>query len=169
MKISFLLLSISAILLLSACQTPPEAMVQVNSGVCTGEECELTPEQAALLEELTSAPVESINSDENLYIDYTSDLYTSMLGQEPFALFFHASWCPTCLFMEQDILSNSDKFPEGSRILKADFDIETDLKKEYKVYSQSIIVMINADGTVAETLIAPSAESLAESFTKLLK
>lgn len=114
-------------------------------------------------------PTQATVSSEVLYMDYSDETYDSMLGQEPFALFFHASWCPTCQFMEQDILSNSEAFPEGSVILKADYDTETALKEEYNIYSQSIVVMINADGSVAKTLIAPSASALASDFTSLLK
>lgn len=149
MKVSFLLLSLVMPLGLSACQTPSQATVSSDNIICAGGECEWTAE--------------------DLYVDYTQEAYDSMLGQKPFALFFHASWCPTCQFMEQDILSNSKDFPEGSIILKADYDTETALKEKYNIYSQSLVVMINADGTASETLVAPSASSLASVFTKLLQ
>lgn len=109
------------------------------------------------------------SDSEGLYMDYTKEAYDSMLGQKPFALFFHASWCPTCQFMEQDIVSNSGEFPESSVILKVNYDTETALKEKYKITSQSIVVMINADGSVAETLVAPSASTLANTFTSLLQ
>lgn len=149
MKASFLLLSLAMTLILSACQTPSQATVSSDN------------EEAEEIAEMENA--------EALYMDYTKEAYDSMLGQEPFALFFHAPWCPTCQFMEQDILSNSGDFPEGSVILKADYDTETALKEEYSIYSQSIVVMINADGSVAETLVAPSASTLASDFTSLLQ
>lgn len=176
MKASFLLLSLATTLVLSACQTPSQAAtVSSNNSVCVGDECELTPEQTALMEETneksewTAEEIAEMEGADALYMDYTKAAYDSMLGQEPFAIFFHASWCPTCQFMEQDILSNSGEFPEGSVILKADYDTETALKEEYSIYSQSIVVMINADGSVAETLVAPSASTLTSAFTSLLQ
>lgn len=167
MKASFLLLSLAMTLILSACQTPSQATVSSDNEEAN-EKPEWTAEEIAEME-ASEETVEKETPSEDLYMNYTKEAYDSMLGQEPFALFFHASWCPTCQFMEQDILSNSENFPEGSVILKADYDTETALKEAYNIYSQSIVVMINADGSVAETLVAPSATSLAAAFTSLLQ
>ena len=168
MKVSFLLLSLVMPLGLSACQTPSQATVSSDNIICSGGECEWTAEEIAEMEK-KGEMMEEETSTEAFYINYSKEAYDSMLGQEPFALFFHASWCPTCQFMEQDILSNSKNFPEGSIILKADYDTEIALKEKYNIYSQSLVVMINADGSASETLVAPSASSLASVFTKLLQ
>lgn len=102
------------------------------------------------------------------YENYSEVRYNELLGKQPFALFFHASWCPTCGIVEKDILENSGVFPEGTVILKADYDKEKALEAKYGVTSQSLIVMIGADGAAKETLVSPSAAELAESFKKLL-
>lgn len=103
------------------------------------------------------------------YLDYTEETYESLLGEKPFAIFFHAPWCPTCVLLEREILANSESFPEGSIILKADFDTEMILRKKYNIRSQSVVVMIDSSGEGAETLVAPSISMLKNSFLKLLQ
>lgn len=98
------------------------------------------------------------------YIDYTAKGYDELLGKKPFALFFHAAWCPTCISMEKDINSELDTFPKGTKILKANFDTETELKKKYNINIQSVIVVIDEQGKAIETLAAPSNNELIEAI-----
>jgi len=56
-------------------------------------------------------------------------------------LFFHATWCPTCKFTDEDILSKW--VPDNLTILKVDYDTSTDLKSKYSVLSQSTYVQID--------------------------
>lgn len=150
MKTQLLLLSMIMILTLSACETTMQA---------TNDEIDTEETEGS----------EAIALAEVSYIDYSDEKYESLLGKEPFAIFFHASWCPTCQLMDRDILSNSSDFPYGSVILKADYDTETELKKTYEITSQSTIVMVNADGSVAEILTAPSFSKMQNSFLNLLE
>jgi thiol-disulfide isomerase/thioredoxin len=90
------------------------------------------------------------------YIPYTQEMYDTLLTSEPFALFFHAEWCPTCRGMEEAILDEMDTFPKGTKILKVNYDTETELKATYGITTQSIVVIVDAEGNAAETLAAPS-------------
>lgn len=170
MKAPLILLTVVMAAALSGCQTLAPVAAPEDNETSVKEKSEWTAEEIAEMEaEGDGEMMDNESTSEDIYMAFTQDAYDSMLGQKPFALFFHASWCPTCQFMEQDILSNISEFPEGTVILKADYDTETALKEKYSISSQSLVVMINADGSVAETLVAPSAASLASNFTSLLK
>lgn len=106
--------------------------------------------------------------EQNAYADFTQARYEALLGQQPFALFFHAAWCPTCWVVEKDILENLSDLPEGAVILKVDYDKESELKAQYKIISQSMIVVIDANGEVAKTLVAPDFSEIKSNFVTLL-
>jgi thioredoxin 1 len=63
-------------------------------------------------------------------------------------LFFHASWCPSCRALNNDIEKNKITIPENVVILKVNYDTETELKKQYGVTSQHTLVQVDADGTM---------------------
>ena len=56
-------------------------------------------------------------------------------------LFFHATWCSTCNAFEREI--EAQGVPEGITIVKANFDSDTDLKREYGVTVQSTFVLLD--------------------------
>jgi thioredoxin 1 len=63
-------------------------------------------------------------------------------------LFFHAPWCPTCRGADADIVKNSANIPEHVRILKTDYDSNTDLKKKYGVTYQHTFVQVDEKGNM---------------------
>lgn len=62
------------------------------------------------------------------------------------ALFFRASWCPTCRALDANIRSNLDNLPESVTILDVDYDNSTALKQKYGVTVQHTIVQVDASG-----------------------
>jgi len=80
------------------------------------------------------------------YRAYSPEAVASASAQDKIVLFFHASWCPTCHVLDKDITDNSDKIPANVRILKADFDNETELKKKYGVRLQHTLVQVDKNG-----------------------
>lgn len=62
-------------------------------------------------------------------------------------LFFHASWCPSCKALDQDILANKAKIPTNTLIFKVDYDLNTSLKTKYGVTAQHTLVSLNSDGS----------------------
>ena len=61
-------------------------------------------------------------------------------------LFFHASWCPSCRALESNIIANQADIPEGVAIFKANYDTETQLKRDFGVVRQHSIVVLNSNG-----------------------
>lgn len=102
------------------------------------------------------------------YLDYSEIDYSEYKGKQAHALFFHAQWCPTCLGMEKAIKSNLSSFPDGTNIIQVDYDTEEALKAEHNIVSQSIIVVIDANGNTVETLVAPSNKEIIEAIQKSL-
>lgn len=92
----------------------------------------------------------------------------SVIGKEPVALFFHADWCGTCIALEKDINNNIDELPEDAKILKVNFDTETELKKEYGILMQSTFVLLDNNANVIEKLAAPTFDKLKEAIAASL-
>lgn len=101
-------------------------------------------------------------SNGSSYMDYSAEEYDSLKGATPFVLSFHADWCPTCQKIKGEILEDLDAFPAETMILEADYDAETALKSEYGVTTQTTFLVFDAEGTVVQTLVAPTLENLIE-------
>jgi len=99
------------------------------------------------------------------YIPYTASSFDTAKKEGKSAIFFYADWCPTCRKLEKTVTKGLTDLPEGSTVLKADYDTETALKKKYKILSQSTVVFFDKDGKEVFRKIDPS---LAE-FQKYLK
>lgn len=155
-KYTSILAIIATTLILSAC-TPTETPETPES--TTVETSETTSNTT---EETTTEPTET-----EAYAPYTEELYNSLVGEQAFALFFHAEWCPTCRQMEKEITANLSTLPEGTQILKADYDTESELKKEYGITSQSTVVIIDAEGKAVKTLSAPTSTEIVEELSAL--
>lgn len=63
------------------------------------------------------------------------------------ALFFHATWCPSCRGLDKAITTDVSSIPSDALIVKVDYDSSDELKKKYRVVGQHTIVLLNADGT----------------------
>lgn len=63
-------------------------------------------------------------------------------------LFFRASWCPTCRTLDKDIKANLRAIPGDITILDVDYDVYTDLKKQYGVTYQHTLVQVDKDGNI---------------------
>lgn len=100
------------------------------------------------------------NSQVALYADFTQERYSELLGKKPFAIFFHASWCPDCVNLEKQIKKNIKNLPKEAVILKANYDTESKLKQDYGITVQSTVVVIDKNGDVFPTLFGPSFDTL---------
>ena len=64
------------------------------------------------------------------YIDYDPKIVKEALASgQKVALFFHATWCPTCRAMEKGITSSL--IPSDILIVKVDYDNSDELRKQY--------------------------------------
>ncbi|MBP7056998.1 thioredoxin family protein [Candidatus Gracilibacteria bacterium] len=103
-----------------------------------------------------------------VYQNYTPELYASLKGQKAFVLFFHASWCPTCRRMEQEITSALASFPPDTVILKTNYDTATALKKTWGVQVQSTIVVIDAQGESVFKGVDPGIAKMKDNISQSL-
>ena len=69
-------------------------------------------------------------------------LAKAQTAKQPVALHFHADWCPTC--RAQDKVLQSLKSEQGLdlTILTVNYDTEKDLKRRFKVNSQSTLIVL---------------------------
>jgi len=77
-----------------------------------------------------------------IYAEYTSENLTqAQQDKKDTVLFFHADRCPTCVAIENKI--NEEWLPEDLTILKVDYDNATELKKKYRILTQSSFAYID--------------------------
>ena len=79
------------------------------------------------------------------YLEY-SQARLQHAKEEFIVLFFHANWCPTCKAFEEKVLS--EEIPENIKILKVDFDTNTELRKKYNILTQTSFVLVDNDGNL---------------------
>lgn len=80
-------------------------------------------------------------------------------------LFFHATWCPSCVALDRNINANLASIPSGVEIYKLDYDSETELKQQYGIIRQHSVVEISADGAkVGSITHPPTLEQLVASL-----
>jgi len=72
-------------------------------------------------------------------------------------LFFHASWCPSCRGLEDDINANLSAIPDNTHIVKVDYDEATELKRTYSVTRQHTMVVVDQNGTELRKLTGLSS------------
>lgn len=122
---------------------------------------EVVMDEAVILdmEEMTDAPKMMAK-----YTEYSAEMFAALKGNQKFVVFFYADWCSTCRKWEKNVEETLTTLPEGTVILKADYDTEKDLVKELGVTSQSTAVFFNMDGSVAELGMDSSVEELKNFF-----
>lgn len=147
MKLVHLLLAALFVITLTAC-TPPTK----NS---TTQPAPGTTPQATLNEPDLS---------EGKYQAYSAEKMAMLKGEQKFGVFFHADWCPTCRKWEKRTSAALDELPEGTLILKANYDEETDLAKELHVKAQSSMVWFDSNGEIIDTVSDPSVEAISKFF-----
>lgn len=80
------------------------------------------------------------------YQDYDETaVQAALVNGNKVAYFFHASRCPTCRSLEEDIMANPTAFGDDVSIFKVDYDTATELKQQYGVTTQHTIVLIDQD------------------------
>lgn len=131
-------LALAASVALAGCSTAqPEQPLTVSSPAPAPEVSDV-----AETEESIQPSEESAASAPGDYVDYEPGIIEATPGTK--ALFFHASWCPKCRALEEDILAS--EIPDNFTIIKVDFDTATELRQRYAVTLQTTIVYVDDDG-----------------------
>lgn len=60
--------------------------------------------------------------------------------------YFHASWCPSCKAIDEEINADAAKIPAGVVLIQTDFDTETKLRQKYGVTYQHTFVQVDNNG-----------------------
>lgn len=101
-----------------------------------------TPASQPMAVEPTSEELTSVISS-GRYVDYSADLIDDD-GFQTTILFFYAGWCPEC--RGYDMAIKASAIPDGTQLLKVDYDTSQDLRQKYGVTIQSSFVRVNSVG-----------------------
>lgn len=96
---------------------------------------------------------------EGAYLEYTDGVIEATPG--PKVLFFHASWCPQCRELDEQL--TAEGAPDGLTVFKVDFDSRSDLRQQYGVTLQTTVVFVDDEGGLISSAVLyddPSIESL---------
>ena len=166
---STLILTVLAMMFLSACAVVPDVPSEESTKEMTKGAEEIVEE--AEKEMNGKEPFAAIVSvDDPIYLGYTEGS-KAMIGKEPVTLFFHAPWCPVYRAWEKELLEEGglDKLPNGTKLIKVDYDTNVDLRKKYNVPLQSTLVVLDAEGNTVSLTQDPTFEDLAKDITKSLQ
>lgn len=72
-------------------------------------------------------------------------LALAQAADKPVALHFHADWCPTCRAQGKSLSTLSTERDLDITVLTVDYDKESDLKKRFRVNSQSTVVVLKGE------------------------
>ena len=113
------------------------------------------PDTSATQSPGTSSP----SVADGAYLDFTDGAIEATAG--PKVLFFHASWCPQCRQLDDEL--NAEGAPDGLTVFKVDYDSRTDLRQQYGVTLQTTVVFVDDQGGLISSAVLyddPSIESL---------
>ncbi|MBN9200210.1 MAG: hypothetical protein ABS61_00145 [Microbacterium sp. SCN 70-18] len=144
---------------LSGCATATDAASPSTPPALSEEP--VTPEPAdTLLDPAGEEPMaEEPTAAAGAYVDYTDGAIEATPGDK--ALFFHASWCPQCRALDDDLRASGA--PDGLTVFKVDYDSRTDLRQKYGVTLQTTIVFVDDAGEAISSTVLyddPSVASL---------
>ena len=82
------------------------------------------------------------------YETYSPEKIAMASNSHNVVLFFHASWCPTCIALDKDIKEHLKDIPSNLTILDVDYDNSSSLKQKYGVTVQHTLVEVDAKGNL---------------------
>ncbi len=91
------------------------------------------------------------------YLEYSDGVIAETPGAK--ALFFHATWCPQCRQLDDELVA--DGAPDGLTVFKVDFDDRVDLRQRYAVTLQTTIVFVDDDGDAISNVVLYDDPSIA--------
>ncbi|MGS0562789.1 thioredoxin family protein [Microbacterium aurugineum] len=98
-------------------------------------------------------------AQDGAYLDYVDGVIEATAGAK--VLFFHASWCPQCRALDEEL--NREGAPDGLTVFKVDYDDRGDLRQKYGVTLQTTVVYVGDDGEALASAVLyddPSIDSL---------
>lgn len=92
-----------------------------------------------------------------VYTKYTKTAIAHAQGR--ILLFFDASWCPACFYIDKDIRENG--VPAGVTIIDVDWDSHYNLLEKYGVSQLDTIVEVDTTGKKLQKFVAYDTPNLA--------
>lgn len=103
------------------------------------------------------------------YETYSGSRFQELISEgKDVAIFFHASWCPTCNSLDSDIQNNISNLPANTTILKTDYDDSSDLKRDYGVSYQHTLVFFDGQTTPTTTLQGATFNDVVSQFNEMV-
>lgn len=99
-----------------------------------------------------------------MYAPYNTEVEKTFQGKKPYALFFHATWCPACRQADDEIKANLANLPASTAIFQVDYDSNMELRKKYGVTSQHTVVFIDANGEVKNKVMGFGLDDIKNNF-----
>ena len=90
------------------------------------------------------------------YVEYSENALAAAEGTR--VLFFHATWCPQCRALDEDIVAEG--VPDGVTVLKVDYDTHQDLRQKYDVRQQTTVVALDDSGAAVASFVPYDDPSL---------
>ena len=78
----------------------------------------------------------------------------------PVALHFRADWCPTCRAQDKVLEGLKSEPGLGVTVLSVNYDTEKDLKKQFKINTQSTLVVLHGQKEAARLIGDTSANGI---------
>lgn len=141
--------ALTSIVLLSSCGLEKTQNIdpEENNAMIRQEEKGAAPQDGdAMMRKVDTTMVGDVMMKEqevgySPYSDATVD--AALKEGKKVALFFHASWCPTCKVLDTSL--SNETIPDSVLVLKVNYDNSLELRKKYGVTSQHTIVTIDAN------------------------
>ena len=141
--------------------TTEEESTTAEESTATQGEQESTTTTDEQSESTTSNPTEETSSEQPTnsttttppqpvarYTDYTQDAFNKAVqDNKNIVLFFHASWCPTCRALDQEIKNGLSRVPTNTEIFKIDFENSGGLVRQYGITTQHTTVYLKGSAT----------------------
>lgn len=80
-------------------------------------------------------------------------------GKRPI-LFFHASWCPTCKALNDELNEKISTLPTDIVIFKTDYDTYTELKQKHGVTIQHTLVQVDMQGNEVSKWVGGNVDTI---------
>ena len=87
---------------------------------------------------------------------------------QPVALHFHADWCPTCRAQDKVVQSLKTEKGLDLTILTVNYDTEKDLKRRFKVNSQSSLIVLRGQKETARLVGDTSTDGIRDALKTAL-
>lgn len=93
----------------------------------------------------TATPTGSVTQGTSRYVSYSKTVFDAS-AEKKRVLYFHATWCPICKVVNDELTEKSDQIPSDVVVFKTDYDSEKELKTKYGVTYQHTFVQVDAEG-----------------------